>query len=104
MPQTTDRPPDSPRVLWRHSPDAAWVDSGHRVMALDLGRAGARPLSLEGVAAVIWRALDAPQSVDALVERLAADFDDVSPDEMRGDVASFLSELGAAHLATTAEG
>jgi hypothetical protein len=74
-------------------------------MALDLGRAGARPRSLEGVAAVIWRALDdAPQSVDALVERLAADFDDVSPDEMRGDVASFLSELGAAHLATAAEG
>jgi Coenzyme PQQ synthesis protein D (PqqD) len=104
MPLTMDRARVAPQQTWVHSPDAAWVDSGQRVMALDVGRAGARPRSLEGVAAVIWRALDAPRSIDALVDQLAVDFDGADPEEMRGDVARFLSDLGAAHLVTTAEG
>jgi hypothetical protein len=102
MPLTKDRARVAPRETWVHSPDVAWVDSGHRVMALDVGRAGARPRALEGVAAVIWRALDAPHTVDTLVDQLSVDFDGVDPEEMRGDVVRFLSDLGAAHLVTTA--
>ena len=91
-------------TVWRQSRDAAWVDSGHRVMALDLGHAGARPRALEGVAAVIWRALEEPQSVDVLLDRLAGDFDGVDPDEMRADLARFLSDLDAARLVMASAG
>jgi signal transduction histidine kinase len=84
---------------WHHSPDAAWVDRGDRVMALDLARPGARPQALEGVAAVIWRLLDQPRSVDALLEALATDFAGADPDRMRHDVEQFLSDLAVAGLA-----
>jgi hypothetical protein len=68
-------------------------------MALDLARPGARPQALEGVAAVIWRLLDQPRSVDALLEALATDFTGADPDRMRHDVEQFLSDLSVAGLA-----
>ena len=89
---------------WRHSPDAAWVDRGDRVMALDLARPRARPQALEGVAAVIWRLLDEPRSIDGLLTALAADFGGAEPDRMRRDVEQFLADLTATGLATSADG
>jgi hypothetical protein len=73
-------------------------------MALDLARPGARPQALEGVAAVIWRLLDQPRSVDVLVEALATDFAGAEPDRVRHDVEQFLSDLSIAGLARSVEG
>ena len=87
--------------VWRHARDAAWVDSGDRVTALDLSSPDARPQALEGVAAVIWRALADPQSLEALLTRLAADFPDVAPEVLRADVDGFLARLAEVRLATS---
>jgi len=86
---------------WCHSPDAAHVDSGDRVVVLDLTSHDPRPQVLEGVAAVIWRQLDQPRSEDEVVDALLDTYDDVTAEEVRRDVRAFLEQLTSARLATT---
>lgn len=84
---------------WRHSPDAAHVDSGERVVALDLTAHDPRPQVLEGVAATIWRLLDEPRTVEGLVEELLDAYPHAEADQVRSDVAGFLDQLAANRLA-----
>ena len=86
---------------WQHAPDAAHVDSGDRVVAMDLAADDPRPQVLEGVAAVIWRLLDEPRTEQQLVDALVDTYEDVTAEQVRGDVRTFLEQLTAAHLATT---
>ena len=86
---------------WRHAPDAAHVDSGDRVVALDLSSHDPRPQVLEGVAAVIWRLLEEPRTEDELVDELLDSYGDAEPDQVRGDVRTFLEQLATARLATS---
>ena len=86
---------------WQHSPDAAHVDSGDRVVALDLTAHDPRPQVLEGVAAVIWRLLDQPRTEQELVAALLEEYADADPDQVATDTRAFLDQLAAARLANT---
>ena len=89
---------------WRHSADAAHVDSGDRVVALDLSAHDPRPQVLEGVAAVIWRLLEEPRTEEELVSELLDTFPDAEPDQVRTDVDAFLEQLASASLAVKDHG
>jgi two-component system, OmpR family, phosphate regulon sensor histidine kinase PhoR len=91
-----------PTTLWMHSPDVAWVDSGEVVTALDLSD-GRRPQALQGVAAVIWRVLAEPQSIESILDALADDFPHTDRALMRSDVEQFLTQLAEARLLATLE-
>jgi hypothetical protein len=74
----------SSRVLWR--------DTGSHVLALLSGSPGRRPVLLTGGAVMLWRALEDPGELDALVARLRVD--DAGPPS-RAEVASTMSDLRA---------
>lgn len=84
---------------WQHAPDASHVDSGDRVVALDLSSDEPRPQVLEGVAAVIWRLLDQPRTEEELVSELLDAYPDAEPEQVRSDVDGFLAQLAAGGLA-----
>jgi hypothetical protein len=90
-----DRPDE---VRWARAADLAVVDSGDRVAVLDLSEVEAAvPLVMEGPAAAVWRALDRPRTTTEVCVRVAADFG-LPATEVRADVDSFLSLLGAKGL------
>ena len=86
---------------WRHAPEATDVDSGDRVVVVDLTARDPRPQVLEGTAATIWRLLAEPRTEDELVTALTDEYDDVDPAQVAADTAGFLQQLAAAGLATT---
>ena len=85
---------------WIHAPEATHVDSGERVVVLDLTTRDPRPQVLEGVAAVIWRLLDEPRTEQEIVASLIEAYADADPDQVATDTGAFLSQLAAAGLAT----
>ena len=87
-------------TTWRHSPGAVHVDSGERVVALDLTSADPRPQVLEGVAAVIWRLLEEPQTEEELVSALLEEYADADPARVATDTAAFIEQLASAKLVT----
>lgn len=89
---------------WRRSPDATHVDSGDRVVALDLTAPDPRPQVLEGVAAVVWRLLDEPRTAEELVSGILEAYADAEPDRVRADVTAFLEQLASARLAVREPG
>jgi hypothetical protein len=89
---------------WQHSSDAAHVDSGDRVVALDLTAEDPRPQVLEGVAAVIWRLLEDPRTEEELVSELLDTYPDAEPEQVRADVDAFLEQLAGAGLAVKDHG
>lgn len=60
----------------------------------------------ENVGHVIWSALEQPQSLDDLVQRVCAEYTDTTPEECGPDLAAFLADLLAAGfiMADTPEG
>ncbi|GAA5147476.1 hypothetical protein GCM10023340_19980 [Nocardioides marinquilinus] len=80
---------------WERVHDVAWVEDDARVVVLRLARLDAEPLLLDGPAAEVWRRLEAPVGLDALVADLAHDFDG-DPAVVRADVAAFLRDAEAA--------
>lgn len=84
---------------WRHSAQATHVDSGDRVVVVDLSVQEPRPQVLEGVAAVIWRLLEEPRTEEELVSQLLDAYPDAEPGQVRADVDAFLERLAAAGLA-----
>lgn len=86
--------------VWRIRDDVAWHDSGDRVVVLSLATPDAPTQVLESSAALIWRALAEPASLNALVSRLR---DEGKQDEsrVRVDVEAFLHALAARELVAT---
>lgn len=84
---------------WRHSEKATHVDSGDRVVVVDLSAAEPRPQVLEGVAAAIWRLLEEPRTEEELVSELLDTYADAEAEQVRADVDAFLEQLAGAGLA-----
>ena len=84
---------------WRHSAQATHVDSGDRVVVVDLSVQDPRPQVLEGVAAAIWRLLEQPRTEEELVAEILDAYEDAEPDRVRLDVHAFVERLAAAGLA-----
>ena len=87
----------SPRAdadVWRIADKVAWTESEDRVVVLAMGEQALQPIALQGSALVVWGLLvrHAPIGEDDLVFMTAAEFD-VSPDHIRTDVRTLLSEL-----------
>ncbi|MEJ3404871.1 PqqD family protein [Rathayibacter sp. YIM 133350] len=78
----------------RRSGDVAVVDSGDRLVLLDLAQlAKPEPIALEGTAREIWLEIpDAGIPVDAVVASLAARFE-APVRELRSDVEAFVNAL-----------
>ena len=80
---------------WRHSPDVAWVDSGDRIVVLDLradsDQAG-KPLALDESASVVWRQIDGAHSTNGIAELVAEEFGE-NPLGLRVDIDGFLTQL-----------
>ena len=66
--------------------DVADVDSGDRVVVVDLSADDPRPQVLEGVAAVIWRLLEEPRTEEELVSELLDTYPDAEAEQVRADV------------------
>ena len=75
---------------WTRAPGAAGAEVDGEVVVLS--PSDLRYHSLNDSAAAIWALLEAPTSVDRLVEHLVAEFE-VSADECRADVEACLREL-----------
>lgn len=87
-------------IRWRHSPDASHVDSGERVVVVDLSSPEPRPQVLEGTAATIWRLLEEPQTEEELVSGLLEEHADADPGQVATDTVGFIQQLAAANLVT----
>jgi hypothetical protein len=75
---------------WTRAPGAAGAEVDGEVVVLS--PADLRYHSLNDSAAAIWALLEAPTSVDRIVEQLVREFD-VTADECRVDVEACLHEL-----------
>lgn len=83
--------------VWAIDADVAWMDSGHRVVAMWMSDPSLQPFALEGSAAVIWRALAEPTTVPDLVARVSAQVD-LPAQAIRPDVERFVDEMARARL------
>jgi hypothetical protein len=84
-------------AVWRHQGDLAVVDSGDRVVVLDLASLAVPPQILEGSAAAIWRAVDGERATPEVVDSVAESFG-VEAAEIEHDVTTFLASLATAGL------
>lgn len=92
---------DEPAIVRRA--DAAWVDSGDRVVALALspeadGRI-AQPRALTGAGALVWDWLEAPVTLTQLTARAVETAGPDAADEVPGQIRDFVAELITARLA-----
>lgn len=85
------------QTVWRHNEDVAVVDSGDRVVVLDLASLAVPPRILEGSAAAIWRAVDGERATPEVVESVAESVG-VKAAEIEADVVTFLASLASAGL------
>ena len=81
--------------IWERAPGALWRRSGDRRILM--GTSTEDVLVVEGAGVPIWDALEQPASEDDLVAELSDCFG-VRAEEVRGEVASFLTELRSAGL------
>jgi hypothetical protein len=88
----------APGPLWGIPDDVAWTERGDRVVALRLSDPDVSPQALEGSAALIWLALAEGDADTATVVARVASSAEVEPDEIRADVADFLTELAGRAL------
>lgn len=88
----------SPEVVWRRSPQVAFVDDGQRVVLLDLtSPTTARPQLLNTTAASIWRDLGEGRTVLDIVANLSLGATQPREAVIR-DVCRFLRELEGAGI------
>ncbi|MCS3841754.1 PqqD family protein [Microbacterium sp. AK031] len=76
--------------------DAAWVQTGTRVVVIDLVHLAQDPIVLEGTAAIIWEtiALSDGTSLTEIISDLAEDFA-LDEDRIRADVEEMVRTLTA---------
>ena len=85
------------QTVCRHTEDVAVVDSGDRVVVLDLASLAVPPRILEGSAAAIWRAVDGERTNSEVVGTVAKS-SGVDAAEIEHDVTTFLASLATAGL------
>lgn len=78
--------------LWRHGEHVAYVDSGERVVLLDLSRQEDEPRILSPSASAVWRCIDGIRTDEAIVAAVADQYE-LAPEAIENDVLSFLTEL-----------
>ncbi len=81
--------------VWERAPEALWRRSGDRRILM--GPSTEDVLVVEGTGGPIWDALEQPASDDDLVAELSDRFG-VRAEDVRGGVASFLTELRSVGL------
>ncbi len=83
---------------WTISPDVAYVDSGERVVVVDLAHLSADgPRILLGPAAEIWRAVVDTADEAEIVQRVTEHFD-TDETQAAADIRQFLAGLAAQDL------
>jgi Coenzyme PQQ synthesis protein D (PqqD) len=89
-----DAPVDGPTgaTVWRRSDRAAYVESEHRVVVLDLDHLDVQPYVFEGSAVQVWACLDGDRSESEIVEDLAEAYD-VAPAVVQDGVREFIDRL-----------
>ena len=81
--------------IWERAPEVLWRRSGDRRILM--GPSTEDVLVVEGTGVPIWDALEQPASEEDLVTELSDRFG-VRAEDVRGEVASFLTELRSAGL------
>lgn len=90
-------------TVWRKRDDVAVVDSGDRVVVLNLSeRASGVPRALEGTGGDIWRLIDGVRSDEELIRELSDSYR-VSAATISADVRAFLSQLEQEGLVSSTE-
>lgn len=84
-------------AIWRHKDEIAVVSSDNRAVVLDLDRLDLLPVVLTDTAAAIWEAVDGERGAEAVVSRVADEFE-VNAEEVRAQVLAFLDDLAARDL------
>ncbi len=84
-------------AIWRHKAEIAVVSSQGRAVVLDLDRLDLLPIVLTDTAAAIWQAVDGERGDEAVVSRVADEFE-VDADEVRAQILAFLDDLAARDL------
>lgn len=75
---------------YRQNPEIAWRRIDGDVLLVDPGRSQMRQLNAVG--ALVWETLDAPRTLDELVDAVVARFE-TSAAQARTDVQAFLEKL-----------
>jgi hypothetical protein len=85
-------PPTGEGTVWRRVDHAAYVDSGERVVVLDLDHLDLPPYIFEGSAAAVWTCLDGDLTEGEIVTVLAEAYQ-VEPSVVAVDVRQFVDRL-----------
>jgi hypothetical protein len=85
-------PPTGDDAVWRRVEHAAYVDSGERVVVLDLDHLDLPPYVFEGSAAAVWACLDGDRTESEIVSELA-EAHQVEAAEVAVDVRQFVDRL-----------
>jgi hypothetical protein len=94
-------PTTGDETLWRRVEHAAYVDSGERVVVLDLDHLDLPPYVFEGTAAEIWACLDGDRTEAEVIDDLA-DAHALPVEAVADDVAGFIRRLQSLGLVTVA--
>ena len=85
-------PEQAGRVVWRHAESAAYVESGERVVVVDLDHPDRPPYVFEGTAAQVWTCVDGERDEARIVSDLAEAYD-VPAEVVGADVRLFVDRL-----------
>ncbi len=85
-------PPTGDKTVWRRVEHAAYVDSGERVVVLDLDHLDLPPYVFEGTAAEIWACLDGDRTESEIIDELAEAYQ-VEAAVVAVDVRQFVDRL-----------
>jgi hypothetical protein len=88
--------------VWRYRDQVAFVDSGERVVVLDLTIPEDEPRILSESGSAIWRAVDGIRSDAEVVAEIARHYE-IATVIVAPDVAEFLTELAALRLIVRAQ-
>ena len=85
-------PATGDETVWRRVEHAAYVDSGERVVVVDLDHLDLPPYIFEGTAAVVWTCLDGDRTESEIVSDLAEAYQ-VEAAVVAVDVRQFVDRL-----------